>query len=44
MVLLGVLAVRSGSTLDIDQTTGMPAGVALAPTWLKPEFRKGWTV
>lgn len=44
MVLLGVLAARTGARLDIDQTTGMATNIQLPALYLKPEFRSGWSV
>lgn len=44
MVLLGCLAVRAGRVLEVDSTTGKVTNGDLPAEWLKPEYRKGWSL
>ena len=42
MVLLGNLAVRTASTLEIDPQTGRVTNAAIPEEYLRPEYREGW--
>ena len=42
MVLLGVLAIRAGQTLELNSTTGAVTNMTLPERWVTPEYRKGW--
>ena len=44
MVLLGVLAIRAGQTLELNSTTGAVTNMTLPERWVTPEYRKGWTL
>ncbi len=44
MVLLGCLAVRAGQPLLIDPEKGAVTNVKLPEEWLRPSYRKGWTL
>lgn len=44
MVLLGCLAVRAGQPLDVDPATGQVSGAAIPDEWLRPTYRKGWSL
>ena len=44
MVLLGCLAVRMGQPLDIDPASGAVTSARVPEEWLKPVYRKGWTL
>jgi predicted dehydrogenase len=44
MVLLGCLAVRMGQPLDIDPESGAVTNPKVPEEWLKPVYRKGWTL
>jgi hypothetical protein len=44
MVLFGCLAVRQGQPLTIDPVTGNVTNVKLPEEWLKPTYRRGWTL
>ncbi len=44
MVLLGVLAVRSGRTIDVNPTTGELIGNPVPTEWLRPAYRSGWSL
>lgn len=44
LVLLGCLAVRYGSGLDVDPATGTIRTSGLPESWLKPDYRKGWSL
>ena len=44
MVLLGCLAVRMAQPLDIDPTSGVVSNAKVPEEWLKPTYRKGWTL
>ena len=43
MVLLGCLAVRGGKTLEIDRA-GNISNVTLPEEWIRPTYRKGWSL
>jgi hypothetical protein len=44
MVLLGCLAVRAGQPLSVDPATGQVSGAAIPDEWLRPTYRKGWSL
>ena len=44
MVLLGCLAVRLGQSLELDTTTGNVTNVRLPEEWVRPSYRKGWSL
>ncbi|MGD2135587.1 MAG: Gfo/Idh/MocA family oxidoreductase [Gemmatimonadales bacterium] len=44
MVLLGVLAVRMGRTLELDPATGAITNVSVPPEWVTPMYRAGWSM
>ena len=44
MVLLGCLAVRAGRSLDIDPASGAIHTAGLAPEWINPVFRRGYSL
>lgn len=44
MVLFGCLAVRAGRPLSVDPATGTVTDVPLAEEWLRPSYRKGWSL
>ena len=44
MVLFGCLAVRAGRPLAVDPATGAVTNVPLAEEWLRPTYRRGWTL
>lgn len=44
MVLFGCLAVRAGQPLDVDPDKGAVTNVKLPAEWLRPVYRKGWTL
>jgi predicted dehydrogenase len=44
MVLLGVLAIRAGQTLELNASTGAVTNMTLPERWVTPEYRKGWTL
>lgn len=44
MVLLGCLAVRAGQPLNVDPATGQVSGAAIPDEWLRPTYRKGWSL
>jgi predicted dehydrogenase len=44
MVLLGVLAVRSGQGIDINPSTGEILGGSIPSEWIRPSYRSGWSL
>jgi predicted dehydrogenase len=44
MVLLGCLAVRLGQPIDVDPEKGVLTGAQVPDEWIKPAYRKGWTL
>jgi predicted dehydrogenase len=44
MVLLGNLAVRSQQALEVNPTTGEITNARMPEEYIKPTFRRGWTV
>jgi predicted dehydrogenase len=44
MVLLGCLAVRSGQALDVDPATGAVTNLKLSEEWIRPSYRRGWSL
>jgi predicted dehydrogenase len=44
MVLLGCLAVRLGRPIEVDPGKGTVPNPALPDEWLKPNYRRGWTL
>ncbi len=44
MVLFGCLAVRQGQPLTVDPSTGNVTNVKLPEEWLRPVYRRGWTL
>lgn len=44
MVLLGCLAVRMGQPLEIGLQEGSPTNVKLPDEWIRPTYRKGWSL
>jgi len=44
MVLSGCLAVRMGQPLDIDPGSGAVIGAKVPEEWVRPNYRKGWTL
>jgi predicted dehydrogenase len=44
MVLLGCLAVRAGQPLVVDPARGEVTNVKLPVEWLRPVYRKGWSL
>jgi hypothetical protein len=44
MVLLGVLAVRTGRPLEVNPATGQLTNARIPEDWILPEYRKGWSV
>lgn len=44
MVLFGCLAVRAGRPLEVDPERGVVTNVKLAEEWLRPTYRRGWTL
>jgi hypothetical protein len=44
MVLLGVLAVRSGQGIDINPSTGEILGGSIPTEWIRPTYRSGWSL
>lgn len=44
MVLLGCLAVRLGTSLDIDPATGTIRSPSIPAEWITPVYRAGWTL
>jgi hypothetical protein len=44
MVLFGCLAVRAGQPLQIDPDRGVVTNVKLPAEWLRPTYRKGWSL
>lgn len=44
MVLLGCLAVRAGQPLEIDPAQGAVTNVKLAEEWIRPVYRRGWSL
>lgn len=44
MVLFGCLAVRAGRPLEVDPEKGEVTNMRLASEWIRPEYRKGWTL
>jgi len=44
MVLLGVLAIRPGQTLELNSAAGAVTNMTLPERWVTPEYRKGWTL
>jgi predicted dehydrogenase len=44
MVLSGCLAVRMGQPLDIDPASGAVVGARVPGEWIRPTYRKGWTL
>lgn len=44
MVLFGCLAVRAGRPLDVDPARGEVTNMKLAEEWVRPSYRRGWTL
>jgi hypothetical protein len=44
MVLLGCLAARMGRPLDIDPASGGVTNAKVPEEWVRPVYRKGWTL
>ncbi len=44
MVLLGNLAVRAGRTIELDPTTGRVTTAGIPDEWLRPVYRRGWSL
>jgi hypothetical protein len=44
MVLLGCLAVRMGQPIEVDPATGTVTSGKVPEEWLRPTYRKGWTL
>jgi len=44
MVVLGVLAVRLGRTLELNPSTGAITNVNVPTEWITPTYRQGWSM
>jgi len=44
MVLLGNLAVRTTTALEVDPQSGNVTGAEIPEEYLKPTYRDGWTL
>ena len=44
MVLLGVLGVRMGRSLELNPQTGQITNVRVPEEWIRPTPRKGWSL
>jgi predicted dehydrogenase len=44
MVLLGCLAVRMGQPLEIDPARGAVTNVSVPDEWIRPAYRRGWSL
>jgi hypothetical protein len=44
MVLLGVLAVRLGQTIEVNPATGEIIGGSIPIEWTRPAYRNGWSL
>jgi hypothetical protein len=44
MVLLGCIAVRLGQPVDVDPEKGTLSGPQVPEEWLRPVYRKGWSL
>jgi predicted dehydrogenase len=44
MVLLGCLAVRAGTTLTVNPSTGEITSPAIPVEWMRPKYRDGWSL
>jgi len=44
MILIGVLAVRMGRTLEMNPDTGAITNATPPSEWVNPTFRSGWSL
>jgi hypothetical protein len=44
MILIGVLAVRMGRTLEMNPDTGAITNATPPGEWVNPTFRSGWSL
>jgi predicted dehydrogenase len=44
MVLLGCLAVRTGTTLTVNPSTGEITSPTIPAEWMRPHYRDGWSL
>ena len=44
VVLLGCLAVRLGTTLTVNPSTGEITSPTIPVEWMRPKYRDGWTL